>query len=86
MYGDGLRQGVRVIRLKEAQPDRFFTEMRTYREMIGMDCESIHGRVKYVHDKSGVKIDLAERVLAVAAVAAGIGAGIYKLSKIKKSK
>ncbi|MDY3936970.1 MAG: metallophosphoesterase family protein [Oscillospiraceae bacterium] len=86
MYGDGLRQGVRVIRLKEAQPDRFFTEMRTYREMIGMDCESIHGRVKYVHDKLGVKIDLAERVLTVAAVAAGIGAGIYKLSKIMKSK
>ncbi len=85
-YGDGLRQGVRVIRLKEDSPDRFFTEMRTYREMIGMDCESIHGRIKYVHDKLGVKIDLAERILAITAVAAGVCAGMYKLSKIIKFK
>ena len=34
-------------------------------------------------DSSG---EVDERILAVAAVAAGIGAGIYKLSKIMKSK
>ena len=80
-YGDGLRQGVRVIRLKEDQPDRFFSEMRTYREMVGMKCHSIHGRVKYVHDKTGVKIDIAEKRLGVAAATACAVYGIYRIVK-----
>lgn len=80
-YGDGLRQGVRVIRLDENMTDRFYSEMRTYREMIGMKCHSIHGRVKYLHDKTGVKIDLAEKILAAAAVTAGAGYAVYRIVK-----
>ncbi len=75
IYGDGMRQGVRIIDLDEEKPFTLETEMVYYRQLIGNSCRSIHGRIKIVHDRTGVKLDVIESaakyivpVFAIAAV------------------
>ena len=56
-YGDGLRQGVRIIDVNENSPDAICTKMVYYRDIIGKDCLSVNGMEKTLRDRTGVKID-----------------------------
>ena len=80
-YGDGLRQGVRVIDLDEDLPGVIDTRMFRYRELVGRSCRSIHGRVKWLPDMINVKIDFAEKYLLPAAAAAAVGTAVFKYYK-----
>ncbi len=80
-YGDGLMQGVRIIELDENNPREFKTYMSYYRELIGNDCDSIHGTLKWLRDRQGVKLDIGIRLAGAAAV---IGAGAFGIKKLKK--
>ena len=59
VYGDGLRQGVRVLDLDDRSPYDLHTRMVRFRELIGTDCRSVKGRNKTVPDRWNVKIDVA---------------------------
>lgn len=81
-YGDGMRQGVRIIDLYENEPDHFDTRMYYYRQLVGRHCRSIHGRVKWFPDRINVKIDVLEKYVLPAAAAAGAaGFAVKKLRK-----
>lgn len=62
VYGDGMRQGVRIIDLKEDNVCNFTTKMVYYRDIIGKDCRSLHGTIKVLHDREGVKLDVIKAV------------------------
>lgn len=66
-YGDGLMQGVRVIELDAADLSKFHTYMRYYRELVGTDCDSIHGSMKWLRDRQSVKLETSLKVLGVTA-------------------
>ena len=63
VYGDGMMQGVRVLELDDRSPRCLNTRMVRYRELVGGDCLSIHGRNKTVPDRWNVKIDAALKAL-----------------------
>lgn len=56
VYGDGLRQGVRILDFKADAPFKLETYMRTYRELLGNKCNSLHGSVAVLHDKTSMKL------------------------------
>lgn len=62
-YGDGLKQGVRIVDLHEENPDIIDTKMVYYRELVGNSCNSIHGLESKYGDKITVKIDILKNVI-----------------------
>ena len=64
-YGDGLRQGVRILEFHEDDPFHLKTRMVYYRDLIGTDCRSIHGTLKVFHDRQSVKLETSAKVLGV---------------------
>ena len=86
-YGDGTRQGVRVIDLDESAPDRFVTYMRYYRELVGDRCQSITGPERLMHDRTSMTLEFCLKAFGTAAAAAALGAAGAAVShKIKKLK
>ena len=65
VYGDGLRQGVRLLDFDLNAPFALDTRMLTYRELLGRRCESLHGSIAVLHDKLSVKLELLAKVGAV---------------------
>lgn len=43
IYGDGLKQGVRMVTLDENEPRKLETKMHRYRDFFGTKCNSIKG-------------------------------------------
>lgn len=82
-YGDGLMQGVRVIELDSSDLSSFDTYMRYYRDMIGSDCESIHGSLKWLSDRQSVKLETSLKVLGVGAA---VAAPFVLYKKLRKRK
>lgn len=83
IYGDGLRQGVRMVTLDEKNPRSFDTKMHRYRDYFGTDCKSIKG-VALIPDRWH---DIARRSRNIALCAAGAAAvtvATVKLIKYKK--
>ena len=70
VYGDGLRQGVRILDFKADAPFTLETHMRTYRELLGNDCNSLHGSIAVLHDKTSMKLHQLGGLAAVAAALA----------------
>ncbi len=69
IYGDGLRQGVRMITLDENEPGKLETKMHYYRDFFGTKCNSIKGYM-LLHDRVHMNLELSLKILApVAAVA-----------------
>ena len=66
-YGDGLRQGVRILEFEEDKPFVMQTRMVRYRELIGMDCRSLSGSIKVLRDRTSIKIETSLKVLGGAA-------------------
>ena len=64
-YGDGLRQGVRILEFHEDDPFRLKTRMVYYRDLVGRDCRSIRGTLKVFHDRTSVKLETSLKVLGV---------------------
>ena len=84
MWGDGLRQGVRVIDLDESQPRLIDTYMVRYRDFFGTKCKSIKP-YDLLSDRWHINFKNTLAVLGIAGAAAGIGTAAYKLKKkIKK--
>ena len=82
VYGDGLKQGVRVLDLDDRSPRCLDTRMVRYRELVGTECRSISGRNKTVPDRWNVKIDAALKVLPV--IAAALPAAILLRRRIRR--
>ncbi len=82
-YGDGTRQGVRVIDLDENAPERFVTYMVRYRELVGDRCQSITGPERLMHDRESMTLEFALKALGAAAGIAALGAAGRALIKRK---
>ena len=80
-YGDGMRQGVRILDLDENLPGVLDTRMYHYRELVGHKCRSIHGRTKWLPDIVNVKIDFFEKYILPAAAVGAAGAAAFKYYK-----
>ncbi len=83
-YGDGLRQGVRIIDINEKHPENFITKMVYYRDLIGTECNSISGMEKVFPDKISVKIDVLTTILKYSAPVIVPLAAIKLIKKIIK--
>ena len=70
VYGDGLRQGVRILDFKADAPFTLETHMRTYRELLGNRCHSLHGSIAVLHDKTSMKLHQLGGLAAAAALVA----------------
>ncbi|MBQ1552735.1 MAG: metallophosphoesterase [Clostridia bacterium] len=63
IYGDGVRQGVRVIDVDEKDPGHIKTRMYSFRELCGIDnCRSVHGLIRHFPDRITTKVDMAFKV------------------------
>lgn len=80
MWGDGLRQGVRVIDLDETRPGDLTTYMVYYRDFFGTDCKSI-SRYNLLSDRWHINFKVTLAVLGVSAGAAALAVGAKKLAK-----
>jgi len=60
-YGDGLRQGVRILDFTEDNVRAVATEMVYYRDLIGNECASITG-LNLLPDRITTKIDVVQNV------------------------
>ena len=83
MWGDGLKQGVRVIDLNEADPKSFDTYMVRYRDFFGTKCKSITP-YNLLSDRWHINFKITLGVLGAAAVGAAVGTGVHKLKKFLK--
>ena len=63
-YGDGLMQGVRILEFDEDSPFCMDTRMLYYRDLFGDECRSISGTLKWLHDRTSVKLEVTGKVLA----------------------
>lgn len=84
IYGDGLKQGVRIVNLDKKYPGKLETHMRYYREFFGTECNSVKGELLYPdrwHNnfKAGLKVSGA--LAGIAAV--GVSVGLIKKRKKK---
>lgn len=80
-YGDGLRQGVRILDFYENAPYTLKTKMYGYRGLISNHCRSLSGSIAVLHDKTSVKIETGAKIGGIAAAAAlpfAAAALIYK--------
>lgn len=78
IYGDGLRQGVRMITIDENEPGKLETKMHYYRDFFGTKCDSIKGYM-LLHDRVHTNLELSLKILAPVAAVAAI---VVILSKI----
>lgn len=91
MYGDGLRQGVRLIELDETRPADLTTKMYFYRDFFGTKCNSIKG-YDLLTDRWHTNFKITLAVLSTAAalttasvVTKKVCTHIKKTKSIKKS-
>ena len=77
IYGDGLKQGVRMITLDENEPRKLETKMHYYRDYFGVKCNSIKG-LNLFHDRWHTNFKFTVAVLGSISF---IGAIIYSLIK-----
>ncbi len=66
-YGDGMRQGVRIIDVFEYNPKAISTRMYHYRQLVGSNCNSIHGETKYLPDRYSVRLELLLKIIGASA-------------------
>lgn len=88
MFGDGLRQGVRMITVREDDVRNIKTEMCYYRDIFGTKCNSIKG-LDLLTDRVRQNSIVASNIIGGAAIAVGIGlltAAAVKSIKKKSSK
>ena len=85
-YGDGTRQGVRVIDIDESAPERFITYMAYYRDLVGDRCQSITGPERLMHDRTGMTVEAVLKTAGAAACAVAVGAAGYCALKHLKTK
>ena len=69
VYGDGTRQGVRILDFKESAPYTLETKMLRYRDLISLKSRSLKGSIAVLHDKTSVKIETVAKTAAKAAAA-----------------
>ena len=79
IWGDGLRQGVRVIDLDEAHPRQIDTYMVRYRDFFGTKCKSVKP-YDFLTDRwhTNFKLTLAAIGGCAGAAAIGVGADLLK--------
>lgn len=70
VYGDGLRQGVRILDFRQDAPFVLDTHMLRYRDLLGKKCRSLSGSIAVLHDKTSMKLHAFGRVGIAAAVIA----------------
>ena len=80
MWGDGLRQGVRVIDLNESDPRNIDTYMVRYRDFFGTKCKSIKP-YDFLSDRWHTNFKITLAVLGAAGTAAAVGTAVHKLKK-----
>ncbi len=85
VYGDGLRQAVRLLDFDLKAPYQLKTRMLTYRELIGAKCDSLHGSIAVLHDRTSVKLELIAKI-ALGAAAAALPALAAKLIRRNRKK
>ncbi|NLP47833.1 MAG: metallophosphoesterase family protein [Clostridiales bacterium] len=85
IYGDGLRQGVRMIVLDEDNPADIQTRMHRYREYFGTKCNSIKGYM-LINDRAHGVIENTLKYVGPVVGLAALGYLGYKISKKKKNK
>ena len=83
MWGDGLKQGVRVIDLDESRPADLTTFMVRYRDFFGTKCNSI-SRYNLLSDRWHTNFKITLGVVGAAAGATAIGAGVKAFRKYFK--
>lgn len=76
IYGDGLRQGVRMITLDEKDPRKIETKMHRYRDYFGNKCKSIKGYM-LLPDRFHTIFERTLKIVIPTAVFATIGALIF---------
>lgn len=86
VYGDGLRQGVRIVDFCENAPFTLNTHMLTYRELLGKSCNSLHGSIAVLHDKTSMKLHQLAKCGAVCAVLTLPVMGIRHAVKKRRSR
>lgn len=85
IYGDGLKQGVRLVTLDEYDPGKIETKMYRYRDFFGTDCSSIKGYM-LLSDKTHAVIENGIKYVGpiIAAATLGyVGGRIYKRRRNK---
>ena len=70
VYGDGTRQGVRLLDFYEDAPFTLETSMLYYRDFVSKKARSLSGSIAVLHDKTSVKLETGARAGAKAAAAA----------------
>lgn len=80
MWGDGLRQGVRVIDLDESHPRLIDTYMVRYRDFFGTKCKSVKP-YDFLTDRWHTNFKVTLAALGIAGAAAAIGTAAFKLKK-----
>ncbi|HZK38905.1 MAG TPA: metallophosphoesterase [Clostridia bacterium] len=76
IYGDGLRQGVRIITLNEKEPRKIETKMHRYRDYFGNKANSIKGYM-LLSDRFHIIFERALKIVIPAAVIATVGILIF---------
>lgn len=71
IYGDGLKQGIRMITLDEKEPRKLETKMHRYRDYFGTKCNSIKGYM-LLPDRFHMKFELSLKILGAGAAVAAI--------------
>ena len=69
-YGDGTRQGVRILDFFEDAPYTLETFMLNYRDAVSPQARSLSGSIAVLHDKTSVKLETGAKALGAAAAAA----------------
>lgn len=85
VYGDGLRQGVRILDFRQDAPFVLNTHMLYYRDLLGKECQSLHGSIAVLHDKTSMKLHAFGRVGIAAAVLA-LPPAVFQAVKRHKNK
>lgn len=76
IYGDGLRQGVRMITLDEKDPWQLETKMHRYRDFFGTKSNSIKGYM-LLSDRFHTVFERTLKIAIPVAVVATVGALVY---------
>ena len=80
IWGDGLRQGVRVIDLDESRPGELSTYMVRYRDFYGTKCKSVKP-YDFLTDRWHTNFKITLAAVGSCAAAAAIGVGVQAPKK-----
>ncbi len=87
IYGDGMRQGVRLITVRANEPRKLDTRMYSYRELVGEKCLSLNFYDRVFNDKQHYIIETGAHILSLtAACAAASLAATAAVKYIKRKK